>query len=231
MIPTGKERRLLVIAPHADDEVLGCGGYMAKVVAEGGDVMCVVASIGDIHFLHLNRVVTIEERVEEYTHALEALGVKNSAILTYGKESILETYPSGKMVRELDLVQQAFQPTEVLLPLPSFHQDHVYMWNVCIAATRPSAAKHSPNIVAAYEYPAQCWGESSSYDAGRGGMYVNVSDYFDKKCHALSKYTTQMREEGHLISIEGATALARLRGLESGYKYAELFHTLRIKMD
>lgn len=231
MIENYKDTRLLVIAPHADDEVLGCGGYMSKVMRNGGEVYVVVASISDIHFLHLDKVVTEQERVRELSNALGVLKVPSFQVLTYGFESKLETFPSGEMVAMLDKIQQFFKPTQILLPLPSFHQDHKYMWNICIAATRPSPAKHAPTLIAAYEYPAQCWGDSSSYDAGQGGIYVDISgEYMADKEEALSHYETQMREDNHLISIEGARALARLRGLESGYHYAELFHCLRLRL-
>lgn len=231
MVANHAQTRLLVIAPHADDEILGCGGYMSKVVQEGGEVHVVVASVSDIHFLHLDKIVTAEQRRVELKNALDVLGVQSHEVLSEGYESKLETYPSGEMVQKLDHIQEDFQPTVILLPLPSFHQDHQYMWNICIAATRPSPAKFSPNLVAAYEYPAQCWGDSSSFDAGQGGIYVDIEPYIEKKALALGKYVTQMREDNHLISIEGARALARLRGLEAGYKYAELFHCLRMRLD
>lgn len=230
MVANHSKTRLLVVAPHCDDEILGCGGYMAKVAKRGGLVHVVVASTSDIHFLHLDQVVTVDQRKEELKNALGVLGVQSHELLTTGYESKMETFPSGEMVGMLDRIQEEFQPTIILLPLPSFHQDHQYMWNICIAATRPSPAKHNPNLIAAYEYPAQCWGDSSAFDAGKGGIYVDIDKELSKKADALSKYVTQMREDNHLISIEGARALARLRGLESGYKHAELFHCLRMRL-
>jgi LmbE family N-acetylglucosaminyl deacetylase len=130
----------------------------------------------------------------------------------------------------LDDIIDQFKPTEVLIPLPSSHQDHRYTWEVGIAATRPSAAKHQPTLIAAYEYPSTNWGDGSEANAGKGGLYANVTDYWDRKVEALSKYETQMRGEHHLYSIAGVTALGNLRGLEAGFGKAELFHVLRIRL-
>jgi LmbE family N-acetylglucosaminyl deacetylase len=128
----------------------------------------------------------------------------------------------------LDAIQERFKPTEVLIPLPSAHQDHRYAYEVCIAATRPSASKWRPSLIAAYEYPASGWGDGSGVDAGHGGIYVDVSRHWHKKMAALDCYQSQMRGPQHLFSLEGAEALAIMRGLECGFKKAELFHALRI---
>lgn len=67
-------------------------------------------------------------------------------------------------------------------------------------------------------------------NAGKGGVYVDVSLYWQKKVQALEQYETQMRGSHHLFSIKGIDTLAQMRGLEAGYERAELFHALRIRL-
>lgn len=223
-------KKLLVLSPHADDAELGCGGYIARTIAEGGEVLVAVATVGDTKFIHSGRVVPASERVEELKGSMSVLGVKDYRVLTYGFDTSLNTYPQGAMVAMLDELQQEFKPTEVLVPLPSAHQDHKYCWEVGVASTRPSYSRHSPTIVAAYEYPLTSWGEGSAARGFNGGLYVNVTSYWDAKVQALEKYKSQMRGANDLISIHGMEALGKLRGLESGFTYAELFYTLRARM-
>lgn len=221
--------RVLVVSPHADDAEIGCGGYMARTIDEGGEVCVALMTVSDVEFRHCGKV-TKEERLLEFHESMKALGVQKTKILSYGLDGRMYTSPQSEFVRMLDDLLDKWKPETVLLPLPSSHQDHRYCWEVGIAATRPSAAKHWTKVVAAYEYPASGWGDGAEMNAGRGGIYVDVSRVWNRKVAALEKYETQMRGAEHLFSIAGIDALARLRGLEAGFERAELFHALRIRM-
>lgn len=224
-----KSKKLMVISPHADDAEIGCGGYIARVVDEGGQVMVVLMTVSTIFFRHRGRV-TLRERLTEFHAAMDMLGVKERRVLSEELDGKMYTSPQAEFVRHLDDLQDDFKPDTVLIPLPSSHQDHRYSWEVGVASTRPSAAKHRPNVIAAYEYPASGWGDGSEADAGKGGIYADISSYWDKKQAALECYETQMRGDHHLFSVCGIDTLARMRGLEAGFERAELFHALRIRL-
>jgi len=223
--------RLMVIAPHCDDAELGCAGYMAKTIDDGGEVIVVIATVGDIHFLHRDEIVDKMTRIEEFKAAIKVLGVKDYMVVTFDYEAKLNTFPSGNMVKALDQAQDEWKPDEVLIPLPSAHQDHKYMWDVSVAATRPSPAKHMPTLIAAYEYPSTSWGEGAEVSSFRGGMYVDIGAHIDQKMKCLDEHKSQMRDGDHLISTEAVKALARIRGLEAGFQYAELFQILRLRVN
>lgn len=222
-------KTILILSPHADDAELGCGGYIARTIYEGGTVIVALATVGAIKFIHLDREVTASEREEEFNKSMAVLGVQHTHILTRGLDSNLNTFPQGDMVGMLDSLQKQYTPDEVLIPLPSAHQDHRYCWEVGVATTRPSAARHTPTMIAAYEYPLSSWGDGAAANSFTGGVYVNIEDYWEHKIEALSQYGTQMRGQYDLISTGGVEALARLRGIEAGFKYAELLHALRIR--
>lgn len=222
--------KIIVFAPHADDAELGLGGFIAKSVKAGDDVMVVIATVGDVKFLHLGHHVGEAERLSELRASMRVLGVEKYKVLTYGHDSNLHLFAQGQMVKMLDEIQAEFQPDTVLIPLPSAHQDHRYCWEVGIASTRPSLSKDFITFVGAYEYPLSSWGEGSHANSFQGGMYVDISEHMDTKLRALSEYKSQMRGANALISLDGATALGRLRGIESGFHYAELIHTIRMRM-
>lgn len=222
-------KTLMVVSPHCDDAELGAAGYIAKRAAQGWNIVLVVGTVGAVTFLHSGERVTEGTRVKEQQAAMEVLGVKHLEVLTMGYDGKLHTYPMGDLVCMLDAAQEKYKPDEVLLPLPSAHQDHKTMWDVGIASTRPSPSKHNPTLIAAYEYPLTGWGDGAEASAFRGGMYIDVSDYLHLKEEALHCYGSQMRGANEQISVEGAKALARLRGVECGCSYAELFHILRLR--
>ena len=104
------------------------------------------------------------------------------------------------------------------------------MHRMAVAATRPNPAKHQPTLIAAYEYPASSWGEGSSADEARGGLYVDISDTIDLKCASLQQHKSQMGNDQHIFSITAARALAAIRGIESAFTFAELFYVMRLRM-
>jgi LmbE family N-acetylglucosaminyl deacetylase len=208
---------------------LGCGGYIAKSVDTGASVMSVVIAVGDVFFHHLDRVVSSEERLAECRASMDVLGVNKLEVLYRDKDRLLDTVPIADIVDKLDQIQRDFRPNEVLMPLPSSHQDHDIAYRACIAATRPSAYDGCLQLIAAYEYPATSWGSNANADAGKGGMYVELADrYLDQKLEALRQYNTQMRNDKHCFSLEASRALARMRGLEAGLHNAELLHVMRM---
>jgi LmbE family N-acetylglucosaminyl deacetylase len=212
----------------ADDAEIGLGGYIAKTVTEGGRVWTLVASVSSINMIHTGGVVTGETREEEFKNASEVLGVEHCEVLIPGFESQLNAVPMCEFVTLLDERIEEFQPTEVLLPLPSSHQDHQYCWEVGVAATRPNIVKYQPPLIGAYGYPLSCWGAGSHLSSFYGGMYVDITKYWDAKVKALNCYVSQMRKGYSLIGLEGCAALANLRGVECGVEKAELIHVLRI---
>jgi LmbE family N-acetylglucosaminyl deacetylase len=201
---------------------------MHRVTEAGGEVMNVVVALGDVHFAHLGRTVTAEERMSECHDSMSVLGVQHCKGLFWAHDRKLDTLPLVEIIGELDKVQRDFRPTEILIPLPSSHQDHEITYRACLAATRPSAFNDTLQLIAAYEYPATVWGPGSGADAGKGGMYVELPETSLKaKTDALNCYRTQMREGQHCFSVDASVAQARMRGLECGLEYAELFHVMR----
>ena len=99
------------------------------------------------------------------------------------------------------------------------------------AACRPTPKKNHLQLIAAYEYPSSGWGAGAGENPSKGGMYVDIADQMGKKKAALDCYTTQMRGEDALISVWGCESLAKLRGIESGFQYAELFHVMRLRVN
>ncbi len=218
--------RLLVISPHCDDAEISCAGYIAKTIAEWGEVMTLVVSASDVWFEHADRTVSRAERVEEFENACHVLGVQKHMVLDF-EEGELGRVPTREIVSALDRVIAAFGPTEILLPLPSSHPDHTAVHELSVAACRMSPSKQSLMLVASYEYPLSSWGPGGDFCEGKGGMYVNITEFMDKKKEALNCYESQMRSQTDLISVYGCEALAKLRGIESGFDFAEMFHVMR----
>ena len=221
---------VVALSPHSDDVELGCGGFLAKQVERGNDVHVVVMLVKDEYQVHQKNIVEGVTRREELHQSMNVLGVSSWQILLNEKLDFdLCLFPKPKAVGMIDEIVRNTGATTVLLPVPSFHQEHQYVFDVGMAVTRPTKFGTTVTKVLAYEYPAANWGASAGYDASRGGYYVDTTQYHLKKLNALECHKSQMyREENAILSLDGVEALARLRGLEIGVKYAELLYVLRM---
>lgn len=219
---------LAVISPHPDDIELGCGGYIAKRIAQGWAVHCLVLATGDVYFRHVKRVVTEEERRQECLNGLAVLGVDPKDVLfpLSQMDTKLDTMPRAKLVSVIEAWLRTVQPEEVLFPLSSSHQDHEAVYKASVSACRPSALGPEVKLVAAYEYTGSSWGEGGGCDSGTGGLYVDVGKDMPLKIKALKQHKSQIRD-GHCWSTEAMQSLARLRGMEAGVEFAEKFHVMR----
>src|SRR5688572_7808705 len=96
--------RILVLAPHADDEVLGCGGFIARRAAEGCEVHVLVATIGDVCDVNGTSKSSATERCAELAEASRILGVAHHEVLFENYENRLDTLPRLDLVTRLDRV-------------------------------------------------------------------------------------------------------------------------------
>ncbi|MCF6409174.1 PIG-L deacetylase family protein [Pseudalkalibacillus salsuginis] len=224
MLVNGEER-VLVIAPHADDEVLGCGGLIDKARHYDNDVKVIIGSVGDISFQHKNeRIIESQTRKQELREALVYLGCEDHQILFENKESAMDTIPMNQIVAKLDRILHGFDPTMIFIPYPSYHQDHQVLFQASMASLRP-VPNRNPKLVAMYEYPLIVWQYPKVNDVGE--LYLDITDSIDRKVDAFCKHQSQIRTSEHLISPENIKKWAAKRGMETGVGYAEKYHLIR----
>ena len=223
MITSGKER-ILIIAPHSDDEVLGCGGLIEKACRYNNPVKVIVTAVGNIIHPHNNKLVLGKTRIKELEEALEVLGCHDFEVLYDDKDSLLDTIPRNEIISKLDNIIKNFNPTMVFIPLPSYHQDHIVLFETCFAALRPKP-NQTIKLIAMYEYPLISWQYQKFWNTGE--LYLDISNTIHKKIDAFLKHTSQTRPTSSLLSPESVKKWAEMRGLEIGIPYAEKYYILR----
>jgi LmbE family N-acetylglucosaminyl deacetylase len=213
-----------VIAPHADDEVIGCGGTILKLVAEGHDVDLVVAALGTVN----RRPAEVKSTAQIRRHELETvsaiLGVRSHQVLFEGFENKLDTLPLLDIVSRLDsILDEGYD--QVFFPCPSHHQDHRVVYDACFAALREGARPNPPHLIAMYEYSYNGWYPGQAHG---GRFYVDVTDHMEQKKSALSIYRSQLYPPPHPISLEAIDILGQMRGVECGRSFAELHYLIKM---
>ncbi|MGG1573349.1 PIG-L deacetylase family protein [Fictibacillus sp. NRS-1165] len=223
MLNSGKER-ILIIAPHSDDEVLGCGGLIERACRFGNQVKVVIAALGETTFIHSGMKVTADIRKKELSHALSFLGCGDYEVMFEDKEGFLDTVPQKQLVSIIDNILASFRPSMVFIPYPSFHQDHKALFHACMASLRPQP-RHNYKLIAMYEYPLIVWQYPRMENAGE--LFLDLGEKIDMKVEAMKMHVSQIRDTEHLISPESIKKWAAKRGMENGCQYAEKYYILR----
>lgn len=208
-------KKILVIAPHADDEILGVGGYLVHQVAEKAEIYIALATIGGTNPRQVSEV-----RKAEFKQVKSRLGVTRDFILYDNMDALLDTIPTLDIARKLDEVLRQVEPDEVFLNYSSHHQDHKKLFDCALISFRLKAG-HNPKMIALYEYPFV----GNHYDSIHGGSwYHDISDVIEEKIRLFNCYSSQVCDLPSPLNEEGIRTLARIRGLECGVRYAEKFY-------
>lgn len=216
--------KIIVIAPHPDDEVLGAGGTLLRRKAEGSQVAwLIVTSISSEAGFSDE---TIKQRAYEIKCVTTLFGFDSVFELSFPTTQ-LDRIPMGNLVKAISGVFKSFEPDEVFVPHPSdIHTDHRVVFNAVASCTKwfryPSVKR-----VLAYE-------TLSETDFGLGlehsfwpNVFVNIESYLEDKLRAMDIYASELGAFPFPRSHEAIRALATLRGAASGYKAAEAFVLLR----
>ena len=218
-------KRILVVAPHADDAELGVGGYLHREARRGALTSVIVVAGGSRSASH-KEPAQPGRREAEGAEAAKVLGIEDYRFIYAAPDSAFNAFPRGDLVAALEREIAKVRPDELFIPLPSFHTDHVVTHEACVTALRPHLNREFPARVFAYEYPGNAWGPPVP---AAGRTYAPIGDEdLAAKLASLARHRSQWAsEKASLYGERGVRAMAELRGAEIGAKAAELFYPIR----
>ncbi len=227
-------QRLLVVAPHADDETAGAGGLIARVKDAGGKAFVMVMSTGDLlHFDDTGRKTRKKTRRDELAAAMKMLEVDDWEIVFEDTRLHLrlETLPRRDLADQIErrarLATEKTRPTMIVLPAPSFNQDHEAVYKAGVTACRPHlpSMKAFQSFVLVADAPQLAWGAGAAF---RPNLYADISGRFlDLKLKAYACHASQIRPEPSQAGLGALRFLAETRGREISVAAAEAFECHR----
>ncbi|MDB2639669.1 PIG-L family deacetylase [Akkermansiaceae bacterium] len=220
------KQKILVVAAHSDDETLGCGGTIAKHVAEGNSVHVVFLTDG-VGSRNEDSPEATDAVARDFASkaALAVLGVSELNITSFSfPDNALDAVPRLEIVRSIESVISDIKPDVVYTHHPGdLNIDHRYAYEATMTACRPQP-ESSVKEIYSYEVPSSTAWLGASY--GRHfepNLYVDITDYFNCKMKALTEYDEEMRIPPHARSKEALEHRARYRGSQVGLLAAEAF--------
>jgi len=221
--------KILVVAPHADDETLGAGGAMARFASEGHEVhVAVMTGHGEQpHPLWPPEAWDTIRR--EAREACDRMGV--SRLIFKDIPAVLAPdLPAWKLNRAAQETLEECAPEMLLLPFPGdMHGDHRALFHAFSVAYRPvSAAGRGVKEIYVYETASETHWNFAAAEAGFvPDVFVDISAHLKTKLEAFSCYRSQVKDAPHARSLEALHALATWRGSLVGVAAAEAFMLVR----
>jgi LmbE family N-acetylglucosaminyl deacetylase len=228
-------QRILILAPHADDETYGCAGTIAKAKDLGAEVYVVVVTVGDLaQYDGSGGVTTGATRAAEFAEVMRFLRVDDWDVLFHDADTHLrlDAVPRRNLValfeRDGRLSIDRLRPTVVMLPAVSYNQDHEAVFRAGFTACRPHVPDYKPfqRVVLAYDNTSLSW--SMERERFHPHVYVDITDYLGHKLKALELHRSQQRPSIHHGSVQSVEYWARVRGREISVEAAEAYMCLRL---
>lgn len=229
----GTGTRVLVIAPHPDDETLGAGGTIAWLTSTGARVDVLVITSGAPTATPEGSIEGSAGREAELADACAVLGINHHTIAwTHG----LRAADPGRHLPDLVALIESgsgpslatTRPDVLLVPNGGHHQDHRAVHDAGLAAIRPGAraGRPLPRLVLGYDGPDDRW----LTDRLPHPATIDITGQVPAKTKALNCYPSQLREDPHPRSLPKIAAYDEATGARIGTAAAEAFTVYRIVM-
>ena len=215
--------KVLVVSPHPDDETLGAGGTISRLISEGHAVywLNITTMEGNNFFSDVVKEKR-KKQLEDITTFLKFTQVYHLNMPT----TELEKVDSSKAIEMIGKVFTDIGPEMLILPdYNDVHSDHKIVFDWCYACAKIFRCPTIKHIMT-MEIPSET-------DFGRPenpfvpNYYVDITDYIERKIEALKIYDTEIGEPPFPRSVENIKALAMLRGSVAGVRYAEAFRMIK----
>jgi len=221
--------KILIIAAHPDDEVLGCGGTIAKL-SSNNDIYTLILGEGIT-----SRNISDEEKKKELkelkkqsAEANKLLGVKRVFFENF-PDNKFDTIPLLDIIKSIEKVIQKIKPQEIVTHhYGDLNIDHQLTHRAVLAAVRPVGSSIVKKILSFEVLSSTEWNYQNQNNIFTPNTYIDISETLNKKLEAMKVYTSEIRDYPHPRSLEGIKILAQKRGLEAGLKFAEAFMLIRL---
>tara|TARA_B100000242_G_C43042238_1_gene486270 strand:- start:78 stop:761 length:684 start_codon:yes stop_codon:yes gene_type:complete len=223
-------KKILIIAAHPDDEILGCGASISYFNSLSYDTRVLFINEGvSSRFENKNDSLISDEIISRENMAKEVAKFLDFKILDFLRYENLrmQNIDMLSLVKKIMGYLKDFKPDIIFTHHPGdLNSDHGTTYNASFTACRPNPGFMIKNFYT-FEIPSSTDWASSHSEIFLPNMYIDISNFLEKKIEALKFYDKEIRSFPHSRSIESIKALSIIRGGAFGCMYAEAFSTIK----
>lgn len=219
-----QSQKILIITAHPDDEVLGAGGTILKHIKAEDEVSILILSEGETS---KDSNVDAKKRENEARKVAKSLNIKE-LFLEKLPDNQFDSLPLLKIVKIVEQYLNRIKPSIIYTHNPyDLNIDHRLTFEAVLTASRPQP-KHFVKQILSFEILSSTeWQIKDKRHQFYPTFYNDITGFIDRKIEILEIYKDELKEYPHPRSKEGVRVLAKYRGIESGYNYAEAFQLIR----
>lgn len=213
-------KKILVIAPHPDDETIGCGGTLLKHKDNGDEISCAIMTKLRSGPHVDEKLVKIKQQEIEKVKKIYQFKYYNA--LNY-QPSELDKQPFNSLVLEISNLFNKIKPEIIYIPyINDVHTDHQVVAKAVISSSKWFRS-NSIKEINMYETLSETNFNFLVKNAFSPNFFVEITKYLEKKMEICKCYETEFKKHPFPRSEESIRSLAKLRGSQSGYDSAESF--------
>lgn len=218
-------KKIMVVAPHPDDETLGCGGSLLRWRKEGNEIQwLIVTSMPEGCGYSSQKIRQREDEIREVEKRFGFSATHRLDLPT----TTLGAIPLGDIVGKISAIFKAERPNVVLLPYRGdAHSDHKVVFDAVAACTKWFRCDAIGRVLAYETLSETDFGLDPDIRGFNPNVFVNISDYLNEKIEVMKVYASELGEFPFPRSEQAVRSLACMRGASSGCKAAEAFMLLR----
>ena len=222
------KKKILIVAAHPDDEVLGCFGTVARLIKEGCEAYTLILGEGktsrDEERLAEARKDDIVELKTEIERSNSLIGIKKVFVKSF-PDNRFDSVDLLDIIKVISKVKEEVQPDIIFTHYENdLNIDHQITYKAVITATRPMKDECVKEIYSFEILSSTEWSYPLSFSPD---TYYDISDTIKLKIDAMKEYASELCEYPHPRSLEGIELNAKYQGLRVGNKYVESFKTIR----
>ena len=218
------KKKILIIAPHPDDETLGCGGTILRHIYNGDDVYWMIVTKMDEKSGFSKSSIT--NRKKQINQVYKKYKFKSKIQLEF-EATKLDTYSFSLLLEKFNAKIENIKPSIIYLPFQNdVHSDHRITFQTVMSCTKQFRKKYIASI-RAYETLSETEFNLDNSSGFKPNLFINIEKFMKRKLQIAKIYKSEFKPHPFPRSKKGMEALATLRGAMSNFKYAEAFMILK----
>ena len=219
-------KKVLIVAAHPDDEVLGCFGTVSKLIKQGYEAYTLILSGGKTSRGEVEQS-ELDNLKQEMLNANKLIGVKEVFQADF-PDNAFDSVPLLTIVKKIEEIKNKIKPEIIFTHhIGDMNIDHQITHKAVLTATRPMEDECVKTIYS-MEVPSSTeWNSFSRETAFIPNIFFDVTETIDAKVNAMACYKSELREYPHPRSLQFIKELAKTNGIKVGLEYSENFMLIR----
>ncbi len=215
-------QKILIVAAHPDDEVLGCFGSVAKMIAQGAEAYTLILGEGKTSRGEADKELEILNK--EFEEANKSIGIKG-IFREHFPDNRFDCVDLLDIVKAVEMVKERVRPEIIFTHFENdLNIDHKITFQAVLTATRPLPNECVKQIYSFEVLSSTEWNFRAGFV---GNVFFDISDTIEDKIKAMSCYQSELCRYPHPRSLEGIRLNAKAQGMRVGLEYAESFILIR----